>query len=59
VVGPGDVVADSFGRVTTDEDRARVADAFDKRLRFVKRELDVLGGEAVGERDSLARGSRR
>ena len=50
VVGPGDIIADRFGRVPAEEHAAGVADLREQRLGIVDRQLDVLGGEAIGER---------
>ncbi len=49
VVGAGDVIADRFGRVAAEEDRAGVADAPRPRLgqRHLQRQLGMLDGEAV------------
>ena len=53
VVGAGDVVADRFRRMASEKDRAGVADSRGERLRFVDRQFEVLGGDAVDERGRL------
>ena len=51
VVGAADIVADGLGRVVAEKDRAGVADLRLQRQRIVEHQLDVLGGDAVGELD--------
>ena len=52
VVGAGDVIADRFGRVRADEDRAGIAH-FGKRLGIVGDDLQMLGRDPVGQRDGV------
>ena len=59
VVGAADIVADRFRRVASDEDRAGIADAGEEVLGVVERQLDMLGCDAVDERDGRAEIRRR
>ena len=49
MVGAADIVADGFGRVGAEEDRAGVADLFGKTLRVGDAKLQMFGRNAVGE----------
>ncbi len=51
MVGPGDVVADDLRRVPAHEDGARVAHAREQRFRRAHAQLEMLGGQAVGQLD--------
>src|SRR5579862_7562724 len=47
VIGPRDIIADRFGGVTAQEERAGMADARRELLRLGERHLDMLGGDAI------------
>ena len=51
MVRPADIVADRFRRVMAEEDGTGVADLRLDRQRIIEHQLDVLGGDAVGELD--------
>ena len=57
VVGARHVVADHLGRVGAEEDRAGVADAGGQRFGIAGGDLEVLGGDAVGQRRAPRRAS--
>ena len=58
VVGARHVVADHLRRVRAEEDGAGIADARGERFRVARRDLEVLGGDAVGERGRLVERAR-
>ena len=58
VVGAGDVVADHLGRVRAEEDGAGIADALAQGFGIGGGDLEVLGGDAVGERRRLVERTR-
>lgn len=51
MVGAADIISDHLRRVAPDENRARIADARDQRLGVIDGEFQMLGGDAVGQRD--------
>ena len=53
VVGARDVVADHLRRMRAEEDRAGIADAVGELLRLARRDLQMLGRDAVGKRRRL------
>ena len=55
MVGAADIVADDLGRMAANENRAGIADLGDHRFRVGKRQLEMLGGNAVGERYGLCK----
>ena len=55
VVGAADIIADRFGRMGAEEDRAGVADAAGEALGVLRDDLKMLGGDA---RRSAARRRR-
>ncbi len=54
MVGPGDIVADRFGRIAAEKDRAGVVDPLGQRLGVVERQLEMLGRDPVDQRRRLA-----
>ncbi|OWK26566.1 hypothetical protein AJ87_05735 [Rhizobium yanglingense] len=50
MVRAADIIADHFRRMGADEDRAGIADSVEQRIRIGNRELQMLGGDAVGKR---------
>ena len=59
MIRAADIVADHLRRVAADKHRAGIGEAGEKRLGAVNGELDMLGGDAVGERQRLLQGRRR
>src|SRR5215475_11551773 len=50
VVSPGEIIAYRFRRIRADEDRARVVDPGGCGFVVFGDDLDVFGGDSVGER---------
>ena len=53
MVGTADIIADRLGGVGAEEDRAGITDAKRQRLGVGRHDLQMLGGDGVGERHGL------
>ncbi len=53
MVGAADIITDYLGRVASDEDGAGIADFRHQRIRIGRCDLQMLGGDAVGQRNAL------
>jgi hypothetical protein len=53
MVGAADIIADHLRRVASDEDRTRIANVGHQGIRIIDRKFQMLGSDAVGERNGV------